>query len=956
MDGASASRDVPAREVEAMGKTTNRAEITLETRETPACELARVDGAEAGVTVVGTVGAPIQVVWDAFRPFGPEMMRWWPLFEWVELEPPGVDEVGAVRRFEANGHVDEERLVARDDRAYTETYAFVSSTSRIPIEGALTTVSLKPAGSLETVVTWSSKTRASPLLLPLIELVQRQAYRGAIEGLARYFNPATNILEIEVVRARLPRAWGVLPPSAYVTARLDGAPPQRTCVRPLCASPAWGETLQFNAGVLDERIEISVWDARLGPDALLGRTSVDITRVSSPWSHLCVALEGPVSGWVELSLRTKPELQVLRGAMWRAKALGGWLQGLVPPLAQLGFEIGVVETTLATVELEIARRLKAMGLTLSPANGGQPGNLPGAALLDFMRTATGVQRIIRGLADQFMVLTREIARSVHAGELERYTYARYDEPLQDLPRRVEGLPRQEILPPRKIAGMIQMGLEYVSSQFDLADRYVARLVERAERKAEADPFQAFFHAHVEAPTRVIERWKDDVEFCRQLIQGVNPLVIRAVRATAEIPPGMRSLRAQGKCLQELIDARRLFILDYEKLAGLERHRDMVFYAPIVLVYRETLDKGSRLNLVGLQLTRSAEGDDVVYTAGTSPENRYLYAKIQVACADNIHHQFISHLGLAHLAMEPLVIAHHNVFTPAKNAGHPIGKLLAPHLAQTIGVNYLARQTLISDPEVAFTDRTFAPGTRQALDLILSAWKGYDFFGSSFPKELASRGFDEKGSDGVEGYYYRDDGFKIWRALKGYVEEVVAAVYASDQEVAADPVIQLWALECSAKERADVPGFPRVIVSCKRLVEVLTTIIFRASAFHSAVNFPQREYVTYVPNRPDATFAEMPAGNEDITLDFILLRGLPGLFAASFQISFAYLLSMPPDAPLSQVKAIEDAPPFREIHQRFLDHLAKITDDIRARDAALVKAGKQPYPYLSPDRIASSVAI
>lgn len=256
--------------------------------------------------------------------------------------------------------------------------------------------------------------------------------------------------------------------------------------------------------------------------------------------------------------------------------------------------------------------------------------------------------------------------------------------------------------------------------------------------------------------------------------------------------------------------------------------------------------------------------------------------------------------------------------------------------------------------MAFTDRTFAPGTAQALQLFLLAWEQYDFFRSSFPEDLRNRGFDEKGSDKVTGYYYRDDGFKVWRALESYIREIVDEYYGSDEAVASDPVLQGWAKESSDPDRADFPGFPAAITSRVLLVKTLTAIIFHASAFHSAVNFPQKHYVTYVPNRPDATFAEMPPGEEDITMEFIMAQGMPGFGNANFQISFALLLTLPTDAPLLKVKAL--AAEFPAAHKRFKANLAKIDQEITERNQRLKAEGKMPYPYLNPDQIASSVAI
>lgn len=645
------------------------------------------------VMVVGTVRAPIEQVWRIFRPFGPEIMRWWPIYEWVELDPPGADEVGAVRHFKANGRIYRERLILRDDDTYTMQYALVSSDSPIPIPSAITTIQMFRKGPVETEVRWSSKTDVNPLFKPLVTYVQRAAYYGAIEALARYFNPATAILEVKVISAKIPKA-GILPPSTYVVAEIEGSPPRRTRIKPFTRRPKWNQSLLFNAGVFSQKTRLSLWGETLGRDSLLGMATVDFAKLLNEGGseeggsgdggrnegrsakRVTVLLEGAMAGEIVVSLRYRPQFQVLRGAMTLAKTLGSSFGETFPLLGQLGREIGTLDLIVANLRLA-ARDYLTRRLGLAVPSGRFGGNFAGAALLDLRRAVANVQMIIMGLAEQFVALAQQIRESIKEGPLPVYRYARYprmqqicDVPLENLPRMVEGLPRQEILPPSKLAGLVQRGLEYAFSQFDLVERYTRAIL------CGTDPFEAFFAGWVERADPVVDHWKEDTEFCRQLIQGVNPVVIKVVRSMDEIPPSMQLLSAQGKSLEELIKEKRLFILDYVLLSKLKLYRNMVFYAPIVLVYREILSETeSRLNLVGIQLTRDP-GQNVVYTAKTSPPNRYLYAKIQVQCADNQYHQFITHLGLAHLATEPMVIAHHNAFH--KYPDHVIGKLLKPH--------------------------------------------------------------------------------------------------------------------------------------------------------------------------------------------------------------------------------------------------------------------------------------
>jgi arachidonate 15-lipoxygenase len=53
----------------------------------------------SGANVTGIVRAPINKVWELFRAFGEENLKWWHIYEYLHLDPPGKDEVGAVRSF-----------------------------------------------------------------------------------------------------------------------------------------------------------------------------------------------------------------------------------------------------------------------------------------------------------------------------------------------------------------------------------------------------------------------------------------------------------------------------------------------------------------------------------------------------------------------------------------------------------------------------------------------------------------------------------------------------------------------------------------------------------------------------------------------------------------------------------------------------------------------------------------
>ncbi len=837
------------------------------------------------VEVTGVIRAPLAQVWAAFRPFGPEIMQWWPIYEWVRLEDPGQDVVGCVRTFlTKSGRTYRERLVERNDEAYTERYDMLSVEPSVPtFEGAVTRVQMSDGGQGTTLVVWRSWSKANAILLGQIRSTQTEVYQGALASLDRHFNPSLGTLEVRVGRAQGLKNGSLLPTEAYVVVDLDGGVPVRTRVRHLTESPVFGESFSLEVLSNQGRLRMSAWDAHLGRDLPLGASEVEI--------------HGLPSG--------------------EKKSVTVNLHGSAGP-------------SNGTVALELTLRLK------------QGDSLPETDVEQRLEHLAVLQTMLEKLTKQAL----QIAQQVAQGPQPKWGYARYDRtkalpdvPLEDLPRMVAGLPPEAALSPEKIGRLVQRGVEYLYSQ--------ASFLKRAEADTQ-DPYLAYFGGWVEPPKHIVDHWRDDAELARQFIQGVGPMVLTRVTDIAVVPAGMRSLQPGGQSLEALAANRRLYLLDYAALADLKPYRDMVFYAPYVLVYVEQPPGARpRLNLAAIQLTRSA-GPNPVYTPDSTPKNRWAFAKMHVACADNQYHQWLFHLGYAHLAMEPFVVAWHD----ALPSDHVVSRLLAPHFRDTIGINFLARQTLVS--EIApFTDRTFSTGTAQALQMFLGAWKSFDFFEQSFPKELARRGFDEARSDGLEGYFYRDDGFLVWNALGDYVRDVVTSAYPDDGAVAADTALAAWAAESTHPDKADIPGFPKSFPTRALLVDTLQALIWAVSAQHSAVNFSQYHFLSYVPNRPDSLFAAMPEGMDEIDPK-VIADALPGPKVSHFQISFAWLLGLPSDHPLTAVDAMAEIHP--EAHHRFQAALKDISAKIRARNEALVAEGLDPYPYLLPENVASSIAI
>jgi hypothetical protein len=546
---------------------------------------------------------------------------------------------------------------------------------------------------------------------------------------------------------------------------------------------------------------------------------------------------------------------------------------------------------------------------------------------------------LANIVDTVKTRLLEISASLFEPEPDSWAYDDYA--ISPMPRMVKNLPKSQALRPDRVSSMLERMLEYGYSQFGTP----ARLREYPPESLAK--FGAYFGGYVPVPGYLLQHWADDVELCRQLLQGINPMLITVVERIEQGPEAMRSLTAQGKSIGELIADKRLYVIDYEELVGLELELPMVFYAPILLVYKQLLDDGSnRLNIVGIQLERDG---GPVYTPDSSTPNRYLLAKMHVACADNQVHQFIWHLGLTHLAVEPMAVAAHNHLI---RSGHALGSFLEPHFADTIGINFLARQTLVA-PTYALTENSFSIGTQQGLEIISKAWKDYDFFGFSFPEQLLARGFDRGEADGLDGYCYRDDGYLIWDALGNYTINMVKALYKDDAAVLADDVVQAWAKESSSPDGAAIPGFPHAMTSMQLLADSLRVIIWTASAMHSAINFPQFPYTALPLNRAASLYRLMPEGEADID-DQVLLEALAAARVTIFQGLFSWLLSTPSDSTLLRLEAV--GRDFPEVQAAFRAELAEVSRIIAARNDELIAAGLPAYTYLLPENIAASINI
>lgn len=594
----------------------------------------------------------------------------------------------------------------------------------------------------------------------------------------------------------------------------------------------------------------------------------------------------------------------------------------------------------------------------------------------------------------------------------RYEYVTFgDIPLSNvpfLPKHVLSLPKDEAFSSDKIGKVAARAHEFLRSQMPL----IARLDEDpkvAFRDIGYDIFKAFFGDNdlFPMPRGILSKesdfWKDDECFADQYLNGCNPTIIEKPKSMEQVNNFMpKELFAvcdeYNRSIEQLFKAGELYWADYSILTtqGIAEALDKksgaytnsiffdfapkmtkYFYAPFVAFYK---NKSGRLRVLGIVLTRSKTKTNFVYNAKTciSNPNIYVLAKMHVACADNQLHQFYFHLGRCHLVFEPFGVAVRNVFKFGSEIAneHAVGKLLQPHFHDHMAINWLARNTLIAhgDDAIAFTDAGFALGKEGGVALLAKKYRSWKLEDQAFPVQLEKRGFNPEGNDGLDTYYYRTDGMRIWKALRQYVQMVLEAFYRgnSDEErdakIAQDEILDAWCDEMRDPKRAFVPSFPAKFKTLDDLCQTITTIIYNVSAEHAAVNASQKRYLAYVPNRPNALFRPVPPPNA--SKDMKLIEEILGIHRkggnefgvsmpvsfAMFQVQFAQLLTLPPTRNLMQLDDLKHDYP--DAYEELMAELEVAHYLIKARNMKIMRNSPHliPYEFLDPEQISLSIEI
>ncbi|KAM0901409.1 hypothetical protein ACQ4PT_019965 [Festuca glaucescens] len=393
-------------------------------------------------------------------------------------------------------------------------------------------------------------------------------------------------------------------------------------------------------------------------------------------------------------------------------------------------------------------------------------------------------------------------------------------------------------------------------------------------------------------------WMTDDEFAREILAGVNPMMITRVREfppkstldpskygdhTSTITEAHIGKSLQGLTAQQAVADNRLYILDHHDhmmpyLIKLNNLDDTFLYATRTLLF---LRGDGTLAPIAIELsTPLIQGDlttskSTVYTPATTGVEAWIWqlAKAYVCVNDYGWHQLVSHWLNTHAVMEPFIIATNRQLSVT----HPVNKLLVPHYRDTMNINARARELLVNAGgiiELTVFQRKYA------MEMSSVTYKNWNFAEQALPDDLIKRGMAVPDTSDpskvkllLEDYPYAVDGLAIWHAIEQWVQEYLAIYYPTDSVLQGDVELQAWWKEVREVGHGDLKdaSWWAKMQTVPELVKACTTIIWTGSALHAAVNFGQYPYAGYHPNKPSASRRPMPEPN---TEEYELLASEP----------------------------------------------------------------------------------
>ncbi|KFW89805.1 Arachidonate 5-lipoxygenase, partial [Phalacrocorax carbo] len=424
---------------------------------------------------------------------------------------------------------------------------------------------------------------------------------------------------------------------------------------------------------------------------------------------------------------------------------------------------------------------------------------------------------------------------------------------------------------------------------------------------------------------VMQHWKEDFMFGYQFLNGCNPVLIR--RCT-EIPKKLPVTTDMVECSLE-----RNLTLEEEVKVGLCMKLDFVcsFSYPLMSKSWSNCLQPHLLSS-GCKAGHGKASCSADWQTLHDATYDWLLAKIWVRSSDFHIHQTVTHLLRTHLVSEVFSIAMFRQL-PAVHPLFKVGSCMKGFM---------------------WVKEANATGGGGHVQMVQKAMKDLTYSSLCFPEEIKAKGMDSK--EDIPYYYYRDDGIKVWEAIKSFAEDVIHIYYESDEVVCEDVELQAFVKDIYVYGMRGVKasGFPKMIRTREKLAEYLTVVIFTTSAQHASVNFGQYDWCSWIPNAPPTMRRPPPTEKGTTTIEQIV-ESLPDRGRSCWHLGAVWALSQFQDNELFLGMYPDEhfvEKPVKEAMAKFRKNLDEIVNTIAERN----KNKKLPYYYLSPDRIPNSVAV
>lgn len=472
-------------------------------------------------------------------------------------------------------------------------------------------------------------------------------------------------------------------------------------------------------------------------------------------------------------------------------------------------------------------------------------------------------------------------------------------------------------------------------------RFNPRIGARPVRPESLDDYRNLFHT-IGLPPIARESGSDDV-FAWMRVGGPNPVMLQRMTAPDSRFPVTNEHLWQtlpDDSLEAAMDQGRLYLADYHMLDGVELgsypHGQKYVAAPLAMFIVDA--STGRLRPVAIQCKQDPGANNPIFT----PRDGYnwLIAKTHVEIADGNFHEAHTHLARTHLFIEPFVVSTYRQLVPP----HPLAQLLAPHFEGTLAINEAAWKHLIANKGAV--EKLFGCSLKVAREVTVSGVQTFEVRKSMLPATFAARGVADR--EILAEYPYRDDSLLYWDALHEWVDDYIRLYYRTDQDVQTDAELRQWRNELASQEGGRIAGLGE-LNTVAELVDTLTLILYTCSVQHAAVNFPQYDLMSYVPNMPLASYSPPPTEKNGATMQDYLDM-LPPMDMAELQMDLGYLLGTVHYTRLGQYKPFAD-PRVQEPLAKFQRRLASIGVSIEERNRL-----RRPYTFLNPVGVPQSINI